>query len=310
MILSVSRRTDIPAFYSEWFFNRLKEGYALVRNPMNIHQVSRIMLNPDVVDCIVFWSKNPQQMMPQLSKLKDYNFYFQFTLNPYGQDTEPFVPRKTKMIDTFKALADQIGAYRVIWRYDPIFLNEKYTKAYHADNFGKIAGFLNGYTEKVTISFVDMYSKTKRNTAGLKIKELQYTEKRELASVFAKIAQENSFLIDTCAEDIDLSEYGISHARCIDDNLIKRIIGCPLDVKKDKSQRFECGCVASVDIGAYNTCQHGCRYCYANYSNSLVQTNIKKHNPLSPLLAGEQQSTDICVDRIVRCEKIFQNELF
>lgn len=157
MILSVSRRTDIPNYYSEWFYNRIKEGFLYVRNPMNAHQISEIKITPDVVDCIVFWTKNPLPMMKRLNEIKDYNYYFQFTLTGYGNDVEVNLPnKKTEMIPVFQELSEKIGKQKVIWRYDPIFFSDRYTKEYHLKAFKSIAEALSGYTEKCVISFVDI----------------------------------------------------------------------------------------------------------------------------------------------------------
>jgi len=287
MIVSVSRRTDIPAFYSEWFFNRINEGFALVRNPMNHNQIRTVSLKAEDVDCIVFWTKNPRSIIPYLDKLNRYHFYFQFTLTPYGQDIEPGLPDKTEIMDTFKRLSDKLGTHRVMWRYDPILLNEQYTVSYHVDHFSGIARTLKSYTEKATISFIDFYSKTERAMSQLGIEKINSEIKNDLAQQLAAIAHENSLAIDACAEDIDLSPYGITRARCIDGALIEKITGHPVDAPKDKSQRPECGCAASVDIGAYNTCRHGCLYCYANNNQSVVLKNTENHHKLSPLLVDE-----------------------
>lgn len=167
MILSVSRRTDIPNYYSEWFYNRIKEGFLYVRNPMNAHQISEIKITPDVVDCIVFWTKNPLPMMKRLNEIKDYNYYFQFTLTGYGNDVEVNLPnKKTEMIPVFQELSEKIGKQKVIWRYDPIFFSDRYTKEYHLKAFKSIAEALSGYTEKCVISFVDIYPKNKKNMDG------------------------------------------------------------------------------------------------------------------------------------------------
>jgi DNA repair photolyase len=297
MIISASRRTDIPSYYSEWFFNRLKEGYVLIRNPFNTRQVSRVSLSPDVVDCIVFWSKNPQPMLAQLDKLQDYSFYFQFTLNSYAQDIETGLPRKKEIIETFKRLSDKIGPERVIWRYDPVLLNEKYTIAWHEQHFGSIAHQLKGYTQKVTISFIDLYSKITKNIHEFNIEDVPTEDKRTIAENFAQTARELNFTIDTCAEDIDLAECSIEHGRCIDNRLIERITGCPLKIAKDKAQRLMCGCVASIDIGAYNTCSNGCRYCYANFSREQAEKNRALHNPRSALLIGEVKDGDVVNER-------------
>ena len=310
MIISVSRRTDIPCFYSEWFFNRIKEKLVYVRNPMNIHQISKISLEPDLVDCIVFWSKNPKPMMEKLHLINDYFYYFQFTLNPYEQDIEINLPLKKEIIETFKKLSDKIGPEKIIWRYDPILLNDKYTITYHIDNFDKFAGILKGYTEKVIFSFVDFYKRITENIKLINGIEITIEEKNIIAEKFSKIAKENNLLIDTCAENIDLSKYGISHARCIDDRLIAKIAGHNFIAEKDKNQRPECGCIKSIDIGEYNSCSNGCIYCYANYSGTLVEKNIKKHIRLAPLLVGDINSDDIISERKMVCNKTFQTELF
>ncbi len=166
MIISASRRTDIPAYYSDWFFNRIKEQYVLARNPRNFRRISRVPLSPNVVDGIVFWTKNPAPMLAKLDKLKDYTFYFQFTLTPYGRDMEPGIGSKQdSIIPSFQRLADTIGPERVIWRYDPVLLSDVYTEKYHLKHFEKLAGRLSGYTRRCTISFLDMYRNTKRNAA-------------------------------------------------------------------------------------------------------------------------------------------------
>ena len=309
MILSVSRRTDIPAFFHEWFLNRIDEGFVLVRNPMNPAQVGKVTLSPDIVDCIVFWSKNPEAMLANLDRLSDYHYYFQFTLTSYGKDIEPNLPDKAKIIDTFKRLSERLGPHRVIWRYDPIFTSARHTVSYHAESFGKIANELRGYAEKSIISFIEPYRKIERNMANGKMQIVETETKREIAAQLAKTARENSFALETCAQDIDLTQYGIGRAKCIDGELAGRIIGCPLDVEKDKSQRPNCGCAASIDIGAYNTCAHGCIYCYANHQHSSVLENLKNHNRASPLLIGTAPETG-CTEREARSNRQVQPGLF
>ena len=205
MIISASRRTDIPAFYSDWFFNRVKEQFVYVPNPMNIHQVSKVSLKPEVVDCIVFWTKNPKPMLNQLNKLKDYKYYFQFTLNSYGKDIEVNLPSKNnELIPTFKRLSDTIGPQRVIWRYDPILLNKKYTIQYHLEYFNKLAYKLSSYTNTCTISFIDFYRHASRNLKGLELEVLSYESKIKLAKGLADIAKQYGINLTACAEDIDL----------------------------------------------------------------------------------------------------------
>ncbi len=293
MIISASRRTDIPTYYSEWFFNRIRQGYVLVRNPMNPHQISKICLTPDVVDGIVFWTKNPIPMLSKLDLLKEYMYYFQFTLNAYGQDIEPGVPSKNdEIIPAFQKLSDKIGANRVIWRYDPILLTKNYTAEYHIRYFEKLAKRLSPYTQKCTISFLDFYRNTEKNLADLSVQKATLETLESLAQSLAQIAHSYGLKIDTCAEKVDLQKYGIDHAHCIDGSLFEELLDCPLKTHKDKNQRLECGCIESVDIGAYNTCQNGCRYCYANHNFKAVRTNTQKHDPNSPLLIGEVGPND------------------
>jgi DNA repair photolyase len=277
---------------------------------MNLNQISKINLEPELVDCIVFWSKNPKPLLDKLQFLSDYAYYFQFTLNPYENDIETKLPSKKEIIETFKKLSEKIGAQRVIWRYDPVLLNDRYTVPYHIDKFYKYACQLKNYTEKVTFSFIDFYKKITENIKTHGIAEITSGQKNTLAENFSKVAKENNLLIDTCAEDIDLSRYGIEHARCIDDRLIAKITGYNLAVEKDKNQRVECDCVESIDIGEYNSCLNGCVYCYANNSQNTVNANYEKHNQLSALLTGDQNINGVISERKVSSNKILQKDLF
>ncbi len=310
MIISASRRTDIPAFFSDWFINRLNEQYAYVRNPMNIHQVSKISLSPDVVDCIVFWSKNPRPIIEKLNVLNDYMYYFQFTLNAYEEDFEPNLPPLSTRIDTFQALSNLIGKNRVIWRYDPIIVNDNYTIDWHVKKFRCLAKQLCHYTEKVTISFIDLYTKISHAMKGKRIYELSCPQKDTISNHFAEIAHSHSLVIDTCAEDIDLSSYGIEHARCIDDRLISKLLHCSIDIGKDKNQRLECGCIESIDLGLYNTCQNGCVYCYANHNTDVRRRNFEAYNPSSPLLCSYVTELDKITERNVKSQRNMQLSLF
>lgn len=304
MILSVSRRTDIPNYYSEWFFNRIKEGFAYVRNPMSPHQVSKIDLSPNVVDCIVFWTKNPEPMIPRLDELAAYPYYFQFTLTGYGKDVERNVPHKReKMIPIFQSLSKKIGMQKVIWRYDPIVFTQKYTPEYHLKAFEQIATALNGYTQKCVISFVDIYAKNQKNMELLGAYELGEAALMEFAKRISAIARENGMTIGSCAEHIDLAECGIEHNCCIDKELIENIIGYKLKVSKDKNQRKECGCMESVEIGTYHTCKNGCKYCYANDSEERAIKNWNRYDAESPILCGTRNENDKITERKVKSLK-------
>ena len=298
MIISASRRTDIPTYYSEWFLNRIKNGYLLVRNPMNAHQVSRICLSPDVVDCIVFWTKNPTPMISRLEGLKDYCYYFQYTLTGYGKDIENNLPDKREvLIPSFIKLSETLGADRVIWRYDPIIITENYTAEYHLKAFEEIAKALNGYTKKVIISFVDIYQKNKKNMEQVNSKIVTNAEWMDLAGNLKAIADKYDLKIATCSEDMDLSSVGIEHNACIDKDLIERLTGAKIKVKKDKTQRPECLCAESIDVGAYNTCRNGCKYCYANFSYESVVDNSKRYDVNSPMLCDAPREGDKITDR-------------
>lgn len=297
MILSVSRRTDIPSYYMEWFMNRLRAGYVLTRNPMNHAQLSRIPLSPEIVDCIVFWTKDAVNFLPHLDELDrmGYAYYVQHTLTPYGRDLERNLRPKSMIEDTFLDLSKRIGQERVIWRYDPIILNDSVDIAWHKAQFCRMCEKLSGYTDTVTISFVDLYAKLHTPL----IREIEPAERNELASFMAACAGEYGLTLVACCEDPGLADYGIGQASCIDKNRIEKIIGCPLDVKQDKNQRRACGCYESIDIGVYDTCMNGCVYCYANRNNSIARRNNQLYDPGSPILCGSVCSGERITDRKV-----------
>ena len=298
MIISASRRTDIPTYYSEWFFNRLREGDVLVRNPMNARQISRISLSPEAVDGIVFWTKNPVPMLSRLGELEPYPYYFQFTLTAYGRDVEPNLPGKNGvLIPAFQELSRMAGRERVVWRYDPIFLSDRYTVEYHCRYFRVLAAKLGEYTEKCTVSFLDFYRSTARNMRSLHIREMTAAQQREMMERFSEIAGEYGLYIDTCSEAISLEDLGISHASCVDRERLERIGGYRLKVGRDRNQREECGCAASVDIGAYDTCGNGCLYCYATDSPPRAAERVRAHRPDSPILFGTVGPEDVIRER-------------
>ena len=301
MIISASRRTDIPAFYSKWFMNRLRDGFVYVRNPFNTKQISHVNLSPKQIDCIVFWTKNPFEIIRHLREIENlgYNFYFQFTLTGYGKFLERKVPDKKYLIRIFKELSELIGRKKIIWRYDPIFFSDEISSEYHLENFLSIADELKGYTEKCIFSFLDMYKKCERNLKTVPLKVMTKEKQFDLAKKLNDIALDHFFKLETCSETIELEHIGINHGKCIDDKLISEIVGQDLSIKKDSTQRNECGCVSSIDIGAYNTCEHNCLYCYANYNYNIVEKNVKEHDFNSPLLIGQPDG----------CEKITERKI-
>lgn len=300
MILSVSRRTDVPAYYMEWFMQRLRAGEVLVRNPVNPRRVARLDLSPDVVDGIVFWTKNPAPLLGQLDTLAAFPYYVQVTINPYGIGIEPNVPGKGQaVIPAFQRLSEALGPARMHWRYDPILLNAKYTQAYHADAFEKIARKLAGYADRCVFSFIDAYKNTERNAARLGLQPITEDTMRRMAATLAEIAGAYGIALHTCAEAIDLTGLGIGPAHCVDASVLEGISGVPLCVKKDRNQRAACGCVESIDIGAYNCCENGCLYCYANYDAGRIARNVALHDPASPMLIGRPDGEDTVYERRV-----------
>lgn len=310
MIISASRRTDIPAFYSEWFFNRIKEGYVLVPNPFNPKMISRVNLSPTVVDCIVFWTKNPQPVIDKLERLNDYTYYFQFTLNPYGKEIEPHVPALSGRIDTFKRLSDKIGKEKVIWRYDPILTNHIYNVTFHKELFAEIAYELREHTECCMLGFIDHYSHIRKATAMHHIKPLLPEEIEKMAVSFRETINNYDIKLETCTNKVNLTHLDITPGLCVDNKLIERIVGYPISARKDKNQRLVCNCIESIDIGTYESCLNGCIYCYAIKGNyNTAEFNSRKHDKASPMLIGNVTPDDIIKERNVKSLRDSQTSL-
>lgn len=290
MIINTGCRTDIPAFYSEWLMNRIREGYVLVRNPYYPSQVTKYNLSPKVVDCLAFCTKNPEPMLKYLDELSVYKQYWFVTITAYGKDIEPVVPDKEKVIESFKKLSNHIGAKSIGWRYDPIFINKDFDVKKHIECFEKICKKLKGYTHNCTISFLDLYEKVKRNAPDLRAPTKE--EQIQIAKEFYKIGKENDIVIHSCCEKTFLAEYGLKCNGCMSQEIIEKSIECRLEPPKKKNLRQECNCLMGNDIGAYNTCGHLCKYCYANANKDLVIQNMKKHNAKSPFLIGNIETGD------------------
>ncbi len=310
MIISASRRTDIPAFYAKWFFNRIKQGYVLVPNPFNPQMISRVSLDPQVVDCIVFWTKNPAPMIPRLDELQDYKYYFQFTLNPYGEDIEVNLPSIAVRIETFKRLSDKIGKEKVIWRYDPVLTNEKYDVDFHREAFSRLAEALKDHTEKCMIGFIDHYSHIRHAMGRHGIKPLERQKIDHMAVSFREMIDRLPISLDTCTVKVDLRPLGIPSGACIDKELVERITGYPISARKDRNQRDICNCIESIDIGTYESCLNGCVYCYAIKRTNMVQSNRQKHDADSPLLIGNIGEGDVVKERTVKSLRSDQSSLF
>ena len=289
MILFASGRTDIPAFYSKWFINRVKAGFVDVRNPFNQKLVSRIYFSD--VDLIMFCSKNPLPMINKLDILK-VPVLFHVTITPYSKDVEPNIPDKRLIIEGVKKLSLVLGIDNVVVRYDPIFLSDKYNVDYHIRAFDKLCKNLNGYVNKIIVSFMDEYKNVRSNKNILKYRTFTREDYKKIGEAFSKSAMDNGMSVQTCFEDNDLTEYGFVKGECLSHELAYILTGKKFkssNVRKEK----KCECVQMVDIGDYNSCMHMCKYCYANYDEKAVSSNFKLHDDNSSLLIGSVQSDDV-----------------
>ena len=310
MIIQTGMRTDIPAFYSKWFLNRIREGYVLVRNPYNPSQVTKYSLSPEVVDLIAFCTKNPAPMLSHMDVLKSYGQYWFVTITPYGKDIEPNVPDKEKVMEDFKRLSDIVGADSMGWRYDPIFIDGKHSVEWHISEFEKMAETLSGYTQSCVISFIDIYKKVERNFPYAR--EVSKQNRITLGKELIRIADRYGMTVRPCAEGNDLEPFGADCSGCMTVNTFESALHSNLDVPKRKNNQRngQCACLLGVDIGAYDTCGHLCKYCYANTNATLVKENMRKHDPASPFLVGGNMTGDVIhkaqqkswIDRQMRLE--------
>ncbi len=298
MIISASRRTDIPAFYAEWFMNRIREGYCTVPNPFNAKQVSRISLSPRDVDVIVFWTRYARPILPHLQELdaRGFRYYFLYTLMNNPRELDPKSPTHQKAIDTFCTLSNHVGREKVVWRYDPIVFSSITHADFHGAAFQRLAEALRGHTQRCIISVVDMYRKAARRfrileKGGIHIHEPQAEEFDRLMKTMIAAAKENKIAIQSCAEKQGNGSKRILPGKCIDDSLIQDVFGLDVTHRKDPSQRPDCGCVASRDIGMYDTCRFGCVYCYATASFERARERYGEHDPTSPSLTGRHEAT-------------------
>ncbi len=299
MIISATRRTDIPSYYGEWFVNRLQEGYVLIQNPYNDNRYSKAILTREAVDIIVFWTKNPMPFFKYLPIIEEmcYPYYFEYTLTPYSKQIESGLPRKRELLKSFINLSKRIGKKRVVWRYDPIIISDTYSIDYHRECFSYMAKTLGSYTDRCVISFVDSY----KNVTARMGKDPAYNMTKNnifaIAEIFGEIANEHGIDLFTCSEEMDLKQFNIEHGACIDKTLIEQILGQNIIAGKDKNQRKECGCIESIDIGTYNCCANGCSYCYALTNEKKALFNMQRHNPNLPVLIGEVKVDAIITTR-------------
>ncbi len=297
-MINTGNRTDIPACYSGWFYNRIREGYVLVRNPYNPGVLTRYLLSPQVVDALVFCTKNPAPMLPRLSELDAFRKLFYVTITPYTKAVEPNVPPPEQVMDAFCRLSGRIGREHMIWRYDPVWLKwegadskQCYTVEKHLDCFEKMASRLADSTRWCVVSFIDLYEKTRRNFPG--VREVSRTDQEELAEGFVRIGRKYGIGIKSCCEGEHLARFGVDCSGCMTKEVVEEACGIRLSVPAGKPAREGCTCLLGGDIGAYNTCTNGCLYCYANYDPDTVRRNAARHDPASPLLTGWPGPEDV-----------------
>ncbi len=294
MFLNVSGRTDIVAFYSEWFINRYRKGFVDVRNPFYENQVSRIYFKS--VDAIIFCTKNPIPMIKYLSEIKK-PIIFQVTITPYKKDIEPNVISKKEIIESVKKISNNIGMDNIYIRYDPIFLSPKYNINYHIKAFNRLCSLLSGYVKKIIVSFIDDYKNVQVNSKILNIKSFTEDDYIKIGQNFSKIAKKYNMTVQTCSEEIRLLEYGFIKDDCLSRNLAFKLSGKTKFKTWRGRNNKNCNCVEMVDIGVYNTCKHYCKYCYANFNEKEVDNNYKRHNKESSLLIGNLKENDIIKER-------------
>lgn len=291
MLINTGGRTDTVQYFSEWLLNRFREGFVYSRNPMFPKKVTRYELSPDKVDCVIFCSKNYSPILSRLHEITDrYNTYFFYTITAYGKDMEPGVPSVDQSIDTLYRLEKLVGKERIVWRYDPVLLTKKYTIQQHLITFGHMAARLSGHVERCVFSFVEFYGKLQFNMPELQI--LTEEDMEELAEGLGALAKKYRIPIQTCATKTDYSRFGIAKGSCVTLDALGKANGIKFRELKHRGMRRGCSCMVSHDIGAYDTCPNGCRYCYANSNPLVAAKNFSQHNPESPILFGEIASDD------------------
>lgn len=302
MIINTGGRTDTVQYYTDWLLNRFSEGYVLTRNPLFPNKVNRYELNPDKVDCVVFCSKNYKPILPRLHEITDrFYTYLHYTITAYGKDIEPGVPSVEESIQTLIELSKLVGKQRVAWRYDPVLLTKKYTVSRHIETFDKMANMLAPYIDRCIFSFVEMYKKVEINMPELI--PLSAQDMDELAQGLGSIAEKNGIYLQTCGTNGDYTRYGIQASGCMTLDILGKANDILFKNLKHKGMRQGCHCIESRDIGAYDTCLNGCKYCYANKNPHKAYENYKYHAPASPLLLGQVKPEDTIIQGV---QKSFQ----
>jgi hypothetical protein len=297
MIISASRRTDIPAFYSDWFLKRIEAGHCDVPNPFNPTQITRVSLKPEDVDVIVFWTRNASPLLHRLIELdrRGYRYYFLYTMLGNPSSIDPRCPSLKEALGTFKALSDRLGPERVLWRYDPIVFSNVTSPEFHRKTYETIAEQLQGYTRRSIMSVITIYRKVRPRLTALRERGIELTAVEgeafvDLMKFMSSVARDNGMALSSCAQERDLTACGVLPGKCIDDGLISEVFGVEVNHTKDPSQRKACGCVVSKDIGMYDTCLYACVYCYATNRFEKAKENYRKHDPEAPSLISQSSS--------------------
>lgn len=291
MIVNVGGRTDIVNYYGEWLMNRIKEGFAYSRNPLFQNNISKISLKPEDVDCLMFCSKNYKPMLKYMKEINSkYRIICHYTITAYDRDVEPNVPNIDESIETLIELSKIVGKKKVLWRYDPILLTKKYTIEKHLYTFEYIAKQIAPYVQRCIFSFVEMYKKLDYNM--LEIIPFTENDKIEILKGLGEISKKYNLYTQTCGTDENNEKYGIHVSGCTTPEILEKANNVKYKTVKAKPMRKGCHCIPSRDIGAYDTCLNGCKYCYANRRPDLAKENIKIHDKNSPLLLGNIRATD------------------
>lgn len=297
MIVNTGGRTDTVQYYSEWLLRRFAEGYVLSRNPLFPNKVSRIELSPDKVDCVVFCSKSYAPILPRLHEITSrFRTYFYYTITAYGKDIEPGVPSIAESMETLVALSRMVGRMRVAWRFDPVLLAADYPAARILEIFAQMTPALAPYIDRCIFSFVEVYKKLEVNMPELI--PLSLEDMDMLARGLGEIAGENGILIQTCGTNGDYSRYGIHPSGCMTLEILGRANGVAFRNRKHRGMRHGCHCIESRDIGAYDSCLNGCKYCYANQTPQKARDNFRLHDPDSPLLLGHLHPDDTVIQAV------------
>ena len=291
MIINTGGRTDTVQYFAKWLLKRFEEGFVLSRNPLFPNKVTRYELTPDKVDCVVFCSKNYRPILPRLREITDrFHTYFHYTITAYGKDIEPGVPSIEESMQTLIELSETVGKQRIAWRYDPVLLTKDYTIERHFTTFEKMARVVAPYIDRCIFSFVEMYKKLQSNMPEIMMMSIEDMD--TLAQGFGAIAKKYGITMQTCGTNGDFTRYGIEKSGCMTLDILGQANGITFKNLKHKGMRQGCHCIESRDIGAYDTCLNGCKYCYANKNPQKAFENYKYHNPASPLLLGELKETD------------------